>query len=391
MVTRFYGLLGPWITRQISSAPSRIGAMIEYRKLTKKTGGLSREVFRHVTWCGKPVTGEPIDYLTGAEWFELRNKRGNYYGEKVASREKTLRLKDSDPMERFLFVTGVPERRTRSVQIAAKPYLMAEANKDGKTGMIRVVALTEPLLSYAKDWFDVNDPALHQTDFDAFIKAWKPAPTPSQRGEVTYDVVYPHSDQVPASELRELDDVIYLTADEYKTIWNRYSTLRSQAFTGYTVVVLKPTQKTEVLRKRVPDAQDGYGVLTAAANEVIDNMTQTDYDMLAGETVLAQMDSSIMKFLDKNSAKITNQVVLKALGQYRKATGLNADASRKELLRVAAIVAHRDLAGKSNLDLASWHKINDGLPLLLRYFDRHWNRTSLGDSHVIDYVNSINL
>lgn len=392
LITRFAGLIGPWVSEQISGAGSYIEALVQYRKMQDRLGRITQDVTSHVTWNGKPMSGKGLD-IPDVEWFELRNKRGNYYGDKVATRYKEFKVHPSNALERILFVTDVPERRIRSVQLAAKPYLKAEAQKDGKTGFVKVVALTKPVTSYTQDWFDLADPALVKTDFDSFIKQWKPAPAPYQRGETRYEIKNGLAEPyMTAAELKDEDEVLYLTDKEWKSI----SSHRSLLVTGsIPLVVLKPTQKVEVLVKKVPQAKSAHVRMEAYAEELLNGIGQNDIDAVAASSFRLGVGDNIINFLESRKSKITNQTVLKVLGQNRRAKQLQDEAStiRIHQLRIAARFLSRtlDLTGKSELTLKDWEKMISGLPLLTTYFERDWLRTSLGNDHVIDYINSVNL
>jgi hypothetical protein len=322
-----------------------------------------------------------------AEWMTLRHKRGNYYGEKVASREKGMILQPKTPLDKFLFITGVPEKRVRSVQLAAKPFL---AEQD-QHGVGRVVALTQPDSHYDSEWFSLSDPALDKVDFDSFIKEWKPATTPGQRHETRYNAVGVAT-ELTATDLNQMGEVLYVTHAE----WNQYSSsvMMTRVRNGRPVVVLTPTQKKEALVRRVPKATSAVELMRKEAADLLDNLDQSDTDTLTARSFLAAVDRGIMDFLIANKKDITNPVVLKMIDQYKLAVSLEKNnVDRIILLNSAARVLARDLrpAGKSTLDSQLWLKISGGLPLLVTYFDRTWNRSPLGNTHAIQYVNTVTL
>jgi hypothetical protein len=383
----FHRQIGPWISKQIEQEDSLGAALIAYGKLRSKLGSTGRDVLSHVTWHGKPLPSVPAPLP--AAWFNLQSR--GYYGNHNARKTVGLPLSPSDHLNRYLFVTSVPEKRVRSVQLAAKPYLI---NQDRQTGHGFVVALTGSPSDYVIDWFDPADPAYATMDFDTFIAQWKPKPTPAQRGEVRYQV---HGDDDPATvaELNTMGTVYYLNWGE-RDYRLRNNPLLDLTVNGQPVVILSATQKMEVFLKRVPNAVYLRQALQDKGNEILDNLQQGDHAALFCKSVIMSADSALLHWLNQHQSKITNTVVNEALSLYQVAVAAQQSTmDRMSLLRLAAECAHRPMpvSVPDGKKLEVFRKVASGLPLLYAYMrsSRYGDSEPLAETHVIDYINSIKL
>jgi hypothetical protein len=387
LVEEFSAHIGAWISSQIEDATSLIEALIKYRNLRNQLGSIDRHTLTSVTWQGQPLPVIKIEF-PDVTWIHLRNKRG-YYGEKVASREKKLSLHPAEVFEKYLFVTDVPARKTRTVQLSAKPYLTDEATRNG---VARVVALTEPVDSYKTDWFDLSDPALQLIDYDTFVKAWKPASTPAQRGEVQYHL-HDDSDTVTAAELNQEPDVFYLNHAESQRISKRSSLFLKVAGTT-PVVLLTHQQKQEALVRRVPHAKSLAVAMAEAARKLVENPNVADKALILANLYVRSSNSTNLRWLAERKNKITNKVVLDVIETYQASVALQeVNPSRMGLLRSAAEFLHTSLENPPDGEyFEGLRAISDDLPLLDSYLYRgRFSTTPVGDEHAIRYINSIKL
>lgn len=389
MADDFMEAIGSWITSQISDAETVGAALIAFHGLRNKLGNIGNDTLARVTWHGRPLP-RALVILPDVEYFTLHSR--GYAGGKNARRTKSIKIGPGSYLERYLYVTHVPERRNRSVQLAAKPYLLEQ---DKNTGIEFVVALPGQPDNHKTDWFDPSDPAFHTITFEAFIKEWKPKPTPSQRGEVKYQV-HESFDPFTVDELKAEAKVFYLTYGE------RYTRLSGSQIVDLTtdgnpVVMLTGTQKSEVFLKRVPGAIHLPQAMREKAIGILDNLSKDDLDALFSKSVLMSVDTSLFNFLLQIRGEITNPVIQEALSIYETATcAQGKDRDRINLLRSAAEHAHRPMpvAPMDQAKLAVLHKVDTGLPLLYAYMKSGRYETTpspVGRKHVIDYMNSITL
>lgn len=386
LIERFSQLLPSWISDQIESAESIITAMMEATKLKGRLGSIDSGIMNHVRWHGQPLPTTLVQF-PDVEGYQLRNKRGNYYGEKVASRDKGMVFGSGAPMDKYLFVTGVPEKRVRSVQLAARAYLTVHKEVG------RVIALTLPDASYTEDWFTLSDPALVKTDFDSFTKEWKPVPTQAQRTATQYQIA-DGGGTATAADLLPMGTIYYMTNSARDRI-STHNPLLKEAIGDDLLIFLKPTQKPEALERRVPKAVDARVAMGQLATKLLASLTQDDIDTITSGTFRASVNDTTLNFLEARRTEITNPTVLKVLAQNRRAASLqNNSTDRMRLLRAAANFLGRALESgeKTSLDLVDWNKMVGGLPLLSVYFSSsNYSRSTRGDDHIIAYVNSITL
>lgn len=390
MVEKFNLLLPAWITEQIDEATTLVAAMILRRKLQSRIGQFAKEHLDGATWRGRKMGIAKIEFDLTHEQIRLRYKRGSY-GQKVARREKGLELVPNSEVEHMLFVVNVPARRVRSVQLAALPYLKQSGDHTS------VVAITAP--SFKQEWFDTRDKAISTVDFDAFVTQWKPAQGTSGSGG-TNVVQYrigeggQWADTLSAEDLNDLDEaILYLTADEQDTVRSNNPFL-AQVVKDHTVVFLKATQKPEVLVKRVPLAESAIPHIRKAAQKTLKSLSQADLDTIAAHEWTNSVNTGLLSFLTKNRNNITNKVVLDVIDTHEKVAQLrNANSGRVELLRQAAafLGSSLDTSKKSSFSIDNYKKVAHGLPLLDIYVNRSWNQSALGNTHIIQYVNSIAL
>jgi hypothetical protein len=386
LVEEFSENIGAWISIQIEESTSVIDALMRYRKLRDRLGSIDRQTLRDVTWRGAALPQNTIDFPDLA-WFELHAKRG-HYGEQVARRQKRVQLHPAEYFEKYLFVTDVPDRRVRSVQLAAKPYLKAQ-----DSGITRVVALTGESVNYVTEWFDPSDPALNVTDFETFVTEWKPAPTPGQRNEVRY-FLHGESDTVTATELNQETDVFYLTSAEEKRITRRSNALFLKVVGTATVVLLTHQQKAEALVRRVPHAKPLHPAMTEAARKLVRNLSQADKDLIFASKFIRVASSTVIRWLIEHKAEITNEVALKVVAQYEAAVALqDSNLTRMGLLRTASEFLGGGLVADPDGDrFENLNKIMNRLPLLENYLVRSYgSRTQLGNEHAVMYVNAVKL
>ena len=106
------------------------------------------------------------------------------------------------------------------------------------------------------------------------------------------------------------------------------------------------------------------------------------------------VDSSLLDFLKNNRNGISNPVVLNVLDTHQKVSGLrNQNSDRVNLLRQAAgfLSTSLDTSKKASFSLTDYNKVKNGLPLLHVYLEYRWRQTPLGNSHIVQYINSIAL
>jgi Histidine kinase-, DNA gyrase B-, and HSP90-like ATPase len=399
LIGKFHEKIGPWVSRQVSDSKSYIEALLRYRKITADLGGVIRNTATGVTWRGRPLVVGAVE-LRDTEWYSLSYKRGGN-GERTARRKTGMTFGPGKEAERTVFVTGVPERRVRTVQRSAKGFLLAESRKEG--GAIWVVSLTKPEASYTTGWFDLSDPALAKIDFDTFTKDWKPVTVPAQRGATRY-VLADGSGRVTADELNDMaqeGDILYLEWGE-RNLAQRgqpggHSPLYHKVTNGHTVVILKASQKASVLIKRVPGADWVTRRMDALAEKILASLTVEDYDTNVAQAFIATSNGMVAEFLTRHRARITNPAVLRGLDERARAEALASStmslAGRERASQVAQAARRtgRNLLsdGKSSFDMAAWNKIKDGLPLLIAYTHPYHHADSpAGDKHAILYVNS---
>lgn len=390
MVDRFHNALTPWITKQISDAPTLIAAIIAADDLRRKLPNRMLSAGQGPTWHGKPLPSSTVKIP--AEWFHLA--RRGYSSPMNARRERTdFELVASHTMRQALFVTGVPERRVRTVQLAAKEYMLAHKDKDDPEYTNRVVALTQPDAAYAREWFTLSDPLIRTMDYDTFAK-FRPLRAPgSHRAEIKYEV--------HGSNLRQAMTVPEINAHTgniyYLTHYERPNYTPGSPFVAHVVgngllIVLSSTQKVEPLLKRVPRAASLVVQARAEADRILNSVTPADLDALDAASFLRSIDQGVWNFLAANETDITHQAVLDALDMFTRARVLErGDQSRVGLIQAALRITQRNAStlGTSTLNRASIDVVLNGLPLLSRYFDRDWLRSPLGNQHVIAYVNMV--
>jgi hypothetical protein len=384
LVEKFNVTVPVWIDDQVADSGSLIEAIIRRHKLVAKIGASIHHSMKG-TWKGQPLNLDGVDFDAPVEHMGLGYRRNA----QTAQRKKGMTVYPYDSIERFLFVLNVPERRVRSVQLAAKPYLSQEELHNGITVVIAV-----PDTKLTKDWFTTDDPAVKTADFDEFVAKWKPPVTRSARGGATQYKIKGDATPYTATELNELKEtVLYLTADEHNRVGSSSPVLANLSEDNL-IVILKPTQKFEVLAKRVKLAEPAMPHIEKLAKDIIASITQDDADAVAAATVLNGIDRDMIRVLTDNEAKVTNPEAIALLATHRRATVLSGsnDHARMSLLRSAARHLGIPLdTGTPTITLDGYNKITEGLPLLVTYLDRAYRRSSLGDQHVIDYVNSINL
>lgn len=388
LITKFENAIGPWVEGVIADASSLIGAILMYNDLKSKLGIIASSTLVNVRWQGKAIPASAVE-LSDTDWFRLRDKRG-YYGDRVAARSRGLEIRPDGNLGALTFITNVPERRVRTVQRAAKKYLMAQ---EGTVRISKVVALTSPEASYADDWFDLSDPALVKFDFTTFTSEWKPPPTPSQhRSETLYDMSDGTSEN--AADLVKMGEVYYLSHDDRNLPFRQDILLRA-AIGGKSIVTLKPTQRVSALKRRVPNIISAHQKMREVAQKLLDGFTEDDADALAAENFQARAERQHLGFLIDGYREITNTVVLLVIERYIAALELKArDTSRMQLLKAAARFLGHDLATirKSGLTLDDWNNTLGKLPLLAHYLETpSWRRSTLSDEHAIMYVNAVTL
>jgi hypothetical protein len=379
--------VGTWISRQIEGATSVGAALMQFHTISKKMGSIASSTLAHVTWHGSPLPRDTVDLTV--PYFNLHTR--GYYGNASAKRENRLTFVPpiSMYMDKYIFITNVPERRVRSVQLAAKPYLKSQE----RDGIKYVVALVGSPSDHRQNWFDPADPAYETATFDDFMK-WKPKSTPAQRGEVRYEV-HEEADPVSPADLNTMGKVFYLTYGE-RNMRLRNNELLDLTVNGQPIVMLTATQKPEVFLRRVPLAVPLHREMVSKAQDILDHLLPGDLDALFCKTILVAVGASLIGWLNKHRNKITNKVILAAVDLYQDASESQIrNQDRMDLLRQAAQYAHRPMpvAPEQTETLEILRKVATGLPLLYAYINsnRYEQNTPLGETHVIDYINSINL
>lgn len=386
-IEKFNQSLPAWITEQIDGAKTKVGAMIVRRKLQSQIGVFAQEHLEHATWHGQRLGVGRVEFPPSVELISLNFKRGNSY-DKIAKRRKGLELVPNSEIEKYLFVMNTPDRRVRSVQLAAKPYLQAQP----QDGVTYVVAVNRP--RFSSEWFDTNDVAVLTVEYDEFVTKWKP--TYSARntsGVVQYPVdrsKYP--DCMTAQELNDLDEpILYLTAEEEGVI-SQGNPFLAEVMNKHTVVFLKPTQKAEVLVKRVPVATSALPYIRAVAKKTLKSLSQNDLDTMAATEWNREVSYRLMSFLKEHRNEITNPVVLNVINTNEKALKLrdSQNANRLLLLQQAAVFLGTtlDTSKKTPISLDEYRKVQDGLPLLYIYLNNSYPHTDLGNKHAVSYINS---
>lgn len=390
LVEHFNTGLIPWISRQIEQAPTLVAALIMKHQLMSKLNSVGRDVWTGMTWHGQILPTKNVE-LKETFWFSLKSR--GYYGEKTAAKNTGYVMSPGQEHNHTLFVIDVPERRVRSVQLAAKPYLMDQVSANGHT---RVVALTLPVASYTQSWFDLSDSAFATVDFASFIDEWKPKAKPSTRTETKYEVIGNDGDPMVASELLTEAKVYYLRHSQrgYGTSSNA---LRIFTAEDELIVLLSATQKEEVFTRKVPHAINLYTAMQEAAGKLVSKLCPTDNEILFSDTFYRAANPDHMNFFRKNAIHITNPVVLSVLTHYQIAmANRQRQQQRMNLLRTAAqfIGYSLNTDGREYIEddrMLALQRVADGLPLLYAYLKSRYDITDLGNEHVIQYINSIDL
>jgi hypothetical protein len=388
MAEDFMTYVAPWITKQISGADSIGAALIAFHGMRHKLGTIGDDTMKNITWHGKPLPTVTVN-LEMAEHFTLHSR--GFYGDKTARRYKGIKLGPSIGLQRYIFVTHVPERRIRSVQLAAKPFLQSQDKEDG---IQVVVALKDNPDNYKMEWFDPSDPAYVSISFDDFIRVWKPKTTPAQRGEVRY-TVYGEADLFTVDELKVEPKVFYLTYGE--RFINHRSVIGKMTADGNVIVMLTGTQKPEVFVKRVPGAIHLPGAMKENAREFLDSLGNDDLEAMFRRSVLTSVDNHLLSFLVPLRSQITNPVVQDAMRIYEDASHhQSTNRDKISLIQSASEYAERSMpvADGNKEKLETLRKVATGLPLLYAYIQHSRydsGKGALGRQHVIDYINSIKL
>jgi hypothetical protein len=383
MVEKFHLALGGWITTQITDAPSLIGAVIKYDTLKRDLGNLGRIGVDSVTWKGTPLPTSRRQ--TTLPVFSLAYKRGT--GGQVARRHEDFEIYPGAMLSHVLFITGIPERKMRTVQITAKAYLAAQ--DDGSQDKVKyVVAIPPGETTFTDDWFTTADPAVRTMTFDKFIADWKPAVAPSAaRGATRYPLFEDLARTI--AELKSEKVIYYLTHYERPNVAMGSDFVRTVIGTA-PLVLLKSTQKAHVLTKRLPQAVDLLPVLEKQAEAILDSVTQNDLDAMDADAVLRSVDTNMMSFLRKVQADITHKGILAVIDQYDRAQTL-AGTTRDRVFQIRSAlrrtVRSQDTLGHSTWDTSLWRTTIDKLPLLTTYFARDYQRTVLGNAHALAYIN----
>ena len=372
-------MVSGWASKEISDSESIISAMINFRMLRDRIGNLPG---LSPTWNGINLLKATTVFFGGITWFRLRRKRGSYYGEKVAGKEQGLNFSWGSAYEKTLFVIDVPDRRTRSVQLSAKPFLNAESNK----GFNAVVAITGSTKDYDQDWFSLDDPALHTIDFDSFLKEWKPERKASGKKPVEYSVG--HETLTPA-ELNEEDAVYYASSYIYTG-----NPLIKSAIGDSPLVTLTGRQSSSVFLKRVPGAIDVHQAMRDKAKEILDNITENDADRLALPDFPSVVSSELAKFLVRNKNRITNDFVLEVIGMLELASTLSTTTTDRDRLITSAVqlIGKPEISGKSSLKPEKWDQFIREFPLLSMCFKRVYYSSEINgltQDHLINYINTV--
>jgi len=387
MISKFHAKIGGWVTEQISDSKSQIEAIISYHYLRDKLG--RSNVGTGVTWNGKPIPSRPVDvHFT---WFRLAQR--GYYGNKSARRERDLSLHPDAGLRRILFVTGVPDRRERTVQLAAREFL-DQQDVHSEDRIARVVAVNVQYNGgFTEDWFDITDPAVRTMSFDDFAK-YKPAPAPrgsGTRSSVRYEL--PDGTKVYPAELNlriaKGEKVYYLTAYE-RPNYNYQNSLAFSLTSGNTLVLLSGRQERDPFLRRVPGALSLPDQLRLRANAVLGSITQADRDAIGASSFLSTLDFEVVRWMEQHQAAITNPGVLDIVRAYTRADSLRTQfKDRIDLITAALRVLNRGTSqvGKSSFDHGLFERTMKGLPLLSTYFLRAWMRSPAADEHAVAYVN----
>lgn len=385
MVEKFHLALGSWVTAQIADAPTLIAAMVKHDQLRRDLGGLVFRGTHAATWKGQQIPSTIVN--TKLNWFHLTRKRG---GGMIARREEDFSIPPGVALTHTLFITGIPERKLRSVQITARAFL--EGRDIGSVDKVAyVVALPPGDTTFSLDWFTTNDGAVRTMTYDKFVADWKPAQAPSApRGAVRYPIL--DGTAMTVAELKGETTVYYLTHHDRPNV-NTNSDLVRQVIGTTPVVLLKSTQKAHMLVQRLPQATDLVTRVTAYAESVLRGVTQDDIDALDADAVLRSVDPTIIRWFHEVETDITHTGVLLLIDQYDRAHQLaNDHGVRINLIRSALRITRRnqDTLGKSTWDVAAWDKIIDTLPLLVTYFrGHHWRQSGLGNAHALAYINMV--
>ena len=385
MVTRFHTMLPGWIEDQIQESKSFIEAIINRSKMVTHLGYSSHNLLDHTTWQGKRIPTAMVTLDEPSERIVLSNRRHPA----SAKRYKEVNIFPGQEINHYLFVVNTPPKRVRSVQLAAKPYLTQASSEPVDARITTVVTVSAQSLQ--KDWLDTKDPAVKTVDFEDFIKEWKPQTVRRASSATLYTTE--EGDNLTAKEISDLNEpVLYFWHGEARpNSGNHLIGILSQT---NMIIYLRPTQKAEVFLKKVPQAKHAAPHMRKAAEDVLANMTQNDADIVAANHFLSNVSRDVVSFLTDHENEITSQAVRKLIGTYRKSLELTRSTlhSRIENLKYAAGYLNKVPDwNPSVITLDTYTKVQEGLPLLFIYREIRYRNTPLGDQHVIDYVNSINL
>lgn len=399
-VERFYHSLPGYVNDLLTNAKTRVAAVVAYRKVVREIGNFAREALDGFTWQGQKVAAfTPIK--TKLFFFELRRKArsSSYHNEMVARRYEDFSVVVNSPIEQILFVVNTPDRRVRSVQLAAKPYLESQKkiqNGNVVLGNTMVVAVHDPYL--AQDWFDTRDSTVQTVEYEDFIKQWKPASgTPGSGNRApAYDVQSVGT--LSVADLLELDAVVYFEDSEHSSLVRNYHSIYDQLQQKFDIIVLRPQQTVAALLKRVPEARDGKEEMRKIAEKTLKTIKHADREEIARYLFNVEVShySTQIEFLKLHRNKVTNPVVLRLLDLHQhQSRGLTPRL--RELTRAAELLG---LSTKSfmneyksgKLDLPSAEKVFNSLPLIVMTVNWGYQRlNALAVEHLINYVNSITL
>jgi hypothetical protein len=384
MADKFHLALGGWVSDQIAGEPTLIAAMLKHDSLRHNLGWMARLGPSTITWKGIPIPNTMVH--TDLDWFALTRKRG---GGITARRQENLDVPPGILLSRIMFITGVPEHKLRSVQIAAKEYLTAQ--DAGDQDRVRTVAALPPGETvFAKEWFTTVDPAVRTMTYDAFIANWKPAQSPSApRGATRYNLF--EDSARTAKELKSETTIYYVTSYDRPNV-NPQNDFTRGVVGDAPLVLLRSTQKAHVLVQRLPQAVNLVTVVKKHAEDVLASVTQDDIDALDAEHVLRSVARTMMAWLREIETDITHTGVLAVIDQYDRASNL-VDASHDRVLLIHQALRYagrsQDTLGRSTWDVAAWDRVINTLPLLTSYFRTDWLRSAMGNNHAVSYINMV--
>jgi hypothetical protein len=378
--------LGKWISDQIQNAPTFTHAAIMVRKLSDT---LNWDNYDSLTWRGKSFNN---DLLTlGYESFSV-NRRGyspDYSYTTTAYHHLKISLKSD--LEKYIFVTGVPDDKINLVRRYIKPIL-----HDRGEAVLNKIVVASTKKSETVEWFTYGtaDSPIESITYDKWIEKGRDLRKKANAGTVRQGpLYYVEGEDTPLTAAEVIatgEPVAYL---EYKSKLPR-DEYAKKAYEKYLLITLTKGQREDTLERRIPGAISVKKVINNYAESVINSMTPEDTEMINNNAYLANIDAGQIRFLVNHRNRITNEKVLELIKFHKCAEKAAAiDQARMKLLKWASLKIDKNLSEKADKRVSF---VSDNLPLLALYLNYSWyahrqNDSNLVVDHVLSYINNVSI